>query len=66
MKPSETTDIPHEMDQGDLPYFKHHFLLDCPGLNASRRLFYEVTTLKDMFNGIMPEKVLDFFYHMLI
>jgi len=37
-----------------------HFLLDCPGLNASRRLLYEVTSLKDLFNEIMPEKVLDF------
>jgi len=23
-----------------------HFLLDCPGLNTSRMLFYEVTSLK--------------------
>jgi len=29
--------------------------------SASRRLFYEVTSLKDIFNEIMPEKVLDFF-----
>lgn len=38
-----------------------HILLDCPGLNTSRMLFYEVTSLKDIFNEIMPEKVLDFF-----
>jgi len=43
-----------------IPLFVKHFLLDCPGLNASRRLFYEVTSLKDLFNEIMPEKVLDF------
>jgi len=49
-----------------IPLSVKHFLVDCPGLNASRRLFYEVTSLKDTINEIMPEKVLDFFYHMLI
>jgi len=48
-----------------IPLSVKHFLLDCPGLNASRVLYDEVTCLKDIFNEIMPEKVLDFFYHML-
>jgi len=44
-----------------IPLSVKHFLLHCPGFNANRRLFYEVTSLKDIFNEIMPEKVLDFF-----
>jgi len=45
-----------------IPLSVKHFLLDCPGLNASRMLFNEVTCLKDIFHEIMPEKVLDFFF----
>jgi len=33
-------------------------LLDCPGLNTSTIIFYEVTSVKDLCTKIMPEKVL--------
>ncbi len=42
-----------------------HILLHCPDFNASRKL-YEVRSLRDLFSKILPEKILDFFYHMLI
>ena len=45
-----------------IPLSVKHILLDCPGLNTSRMLFYQVTSLKDIFNDIMSEKVLDFFF----
>ena len=43
-----------------IPLSVKHILLDCPGLITSRMLFYKVTSLKDIFNEIMPEKVLEF------
>ena len=44
-----------------IPLTVKHILLDCPGLNTSRMLFYEVISVKDIFNEIIPKKVLDFF-----
>lgn len=42
------------------PLSMKHILLECPNLNASRKLFYEVCSLRD-FSKILPEKIINLF-----
>uniref|UniRef100_A0A0E9X648 RNase H type-1 domain-containing protein n=1 Tax=Anguilla anguilla TaxID=7936 RepID=A0A0E9X648_ANGAN len=50
---------PPSCDSCSIPLTVKHILLNCPAFNATRQQFYSESSMKDVFNNVSPEIILD-------